>query len=307
MRRDTLIVLLVVLVLFGGLTAWVAAQGSASDPVRSDLARMSARLDSLESRLERTQGAVEGSVAGQGRLVSQLASLDGRMDDAGEGAAPSTRALNPPAVTAQPAASDASAVPETPDGTSPVDEFAALLALGVLEDGSEATPEQQARFWELARTTGALTDLMASLESRVSEDPADTDVRMDLADAYVAKLLTVPSGPERGVWGVKAEAQWQQVIDRDPEHWDAQFSQAENLSYYPAFLNRTDEALAGMERARTIQEELPSEPRHAKTYVLLSRLYVNKGQPDKARAALQQGLQRHPGNSTLQAALDALP
>ena len=45
----------------------------------------------------------------------------------------------------------------------------------------------------------------------MEQNPRHEEARMGLADAYVAKLLTVPGGPERGIWGMKAEKQWQTI------------------------------------------------------------------------------------------------
>ena len=129
---------------------------------------------------------------------------------------------------------------------------------------------------------------------------------MELADAYVAKLLTVPAGPERGIWGVKAEKQWQDVVKQDPDHWDAQYTLAFNYSMYPDFLNKTDDAIQGFERALAIQQRVQPKPQHAKTYVQLARMHKKKGNAKKAREVLELGQMRHPRDKQITAALAAL-
>ena len=186
-------------------------------------------------------------------------------------------------------------------------EFEELLASVLAGDYSMAgSIDDQERFWELARTTSVLDDLLDDLESSVASNPQDLAARLDLADAYVAKLLTVPAGPERGVWGGKAESQWQEVLSQDDRNWDAQFKLANNYSYYPEFLGKSAAAIEGLERARMLQQSLPAAAVHVQTYLSLSRVYLQAGQADKARAALENGMQLHPGDDALMAALDHL-
>jgi tetratricopeptide (TPR) repeat protein len=170
----------------------------------------------------------------------------------------------------------------------------------------EATAEEEERFWELARTSPCLRDLMRRLESEVAKNGRDVTARMALADAYVAKLLTVPAGPLRGIWGMKAEAQWRKVLEQDPDHWEAQFNLAYGQACCPDFMNLTGSAIEGLERARTIQERTAPQPRFARTYLELSRLYLKQGDPAKARAALRAGLELHPQERELQAAWEKL-
>ena len=122
------------------------------------------------------------------------------------------------------------------------------LVLSSVSDKSAST-EEQARFWEAARNTTLVDDSISSLESELAGSPRNTDLRMELGNAYVAKLLTVPAGPERAIWGMKAEKQWQKVVDQDPDHWEAQYTIAYGHSMYPEFLNKTDTAIKGFERA----------------------------------------------------------
>ena len=173
-------------------------------------------------------------------------------------------------------------------------------------DGT-ATAEEQERFWQATRTTGLVDDTITNLESYMEAHPQDNEARMELGDAYVAKLLTVPGGPERGIWGMKAEKQWQDVVKQDPDHWDAQYTLAFNYSMYPDFLNKIDDAIAGFERALEIQGRTQPKPQHAKTYVQLARMHNKKGNTEKAREVLELGRMRHPQDKQITAALQGLP
>jgi len=140
----------------------------------------------------------------------------------------------------------------------------------------------------------------------VNTNPQDAEARMDLADAYVAKLLTVPAGPERAIWGMKAENQWRDILKQDPDHWDAQYTLAYGHSMYPEFLNKTDEAIAGLQKALKIQERVEPKAAHAKTYVQLARMYKRKRNTKKVREVLELGRTRHPRNDEIAKALQTL-
>ncbi len=173
-------------------------------------------------------------------------------------------------------------------------------------DGT-ATLDEQAAFWKAARTGTVLGDLIGSLEDQIEQTPRDTDLRMELADSYVAKLLTVASGPERGVWGAKAETQWRANLEIDPNHWDSQYSLAFNHSMYPEFLNKTDESVRGFENALAIQRREPTvEPRHAKTYLGLARMYKRQGKIDKALDLMREASAMFPTDKAVGASLQSL-
>lgn len=169
----------------------------------------------------------------------------------------------------------------------------------------EATPDDEARFWELARTTGALDDLMKELEQAVATAPRDVDAKMHLASAYTAKLLTVPDGPERGAWAAKAEAQWGKVLELEPEHWEARYSRAFSWSQWPPFLGKGPAAIKEFEKLVDQQRGMTPEPQQANVYLQLSQLYRSQGNVERANETLRTGLERHPDAAALRDALDA--
>ncbi len=183
-------------------------------------------------------------------------------------------------------------------------EFEDLLARLIGSDYDLHGPDEEIqRFFELARGTGFLEEHLRALEERVAAYPGDLEARMDLAGAYVAKIMTMPHGPEQGVWGSKAEEQWRAVSERDSEHWAAHFALGNNFSFYPDVMGKTGEALRYLERARAIQEELAPAPEHVRTYLSLARLYLRDGRKTEARSTLEAGLRFHPGNEELLAEL----
>ncbi len=308
MTREAVSLLVVTLVLFGGLAAWaVVGQTSALGADGETAAALTARLDDLGQQLHATRSQLTRADQDRRQLAVDLSLFSTRLA-ALEAGGPGFGEVGPIDVPVPGLVQTPAATADHNDPDALETEFADLLALGILDDfGNRATPDQEARFWELARTTNVLSDLIDNIEAALAADPGNAELRMELADAYVTKLLTVPAGPERGVWGVKAEQQWKDVAAANPQHWESEFRLGVNYSYYPSFLNKTGEAIAGMERARAILANRPAEPRHVQTYIVLSRLYDTQGDGDKARAALLEGLNRHPGDADLAAALAALP
>jgi tetratricopeptide (TPR) repeat protein len=129
---------------------------------------------------------------------------------------------------------------------------------------------------------------------------------MGLAQAYVAKLMSIPQGPEQGLWSNKAVQQWQAVLEKDPDHWEARYSLAFNWSMWPDFLNKTPDAIREFEKVREVQERQTPEAKHADTYLQLSRLYVKQGKADKAKDVLRSGLGRFPQDEDLKKALASM-
>ncbi len=169
----------------------------------------------------------------------------------------------------------------------------------------EATAEESERFWELARTSGALAEVIQELAQKVEQVPADVNARMQLAQAYLAKLLSVPDGPERGTWAMRAEGQWQKVLELDGAHWEARYSLAVSWSYWPEQFNKTPDAIRQFEMLREQQTRMAPDPEQANVYLTLAMLYRKMGNHEKARGALEEGLARHAGHDGLKKALEA--
>lgn len=295
---------IVALTMAGGAVVVALTQRGRTAPPTPASPELHATVARLEQALDRHADALDSAARERAWLRARLADAP-----AGERSAAPARDAAAPAPIATPAATTPSTEPAPTDThTNPDDEpaFRAMLAR-VLGIASDATPEEQTRFWEMARSSGHLARIIESLEDRIADDPKDAAARMQLADAYVAKLLTVPAGPERGVWGMKAEAQWKAVAERDPNHWESQYRLGENWSHYPDFMNKTADAIGAFERARTIFEASPPDPRQAGAYVQLARLYLKQGNTDLARQVLGAGTARFPGDEAIRDALRTLP
>lgn len=282
-----------------------------SQMTRSDVAQLQSAPKAKDPALERLEAKVDALVAEVQALhrerqeaVDRLAVVERDLGAARRTLGEQAVALrNLPSGAAPVAAADPQ-TSATEDAAQEAAKKAEFEALGKKIFAHQATPDEQARFWELARTTGVLTDLIAELSKKVEQAPADADARMQLAQGYLAKLLTVPDGPERGAWAMKANEQWQKVLESQPEHWEARFSLAIAWSRWPDFLNKTPDAIREFETLRQQQARMNPEPHQSQTYLQLALLYRKVGNYDKAKQVLQEGLVRHPGEEALQKAME---
>jgi len=309
MHRPLIVLLALSISLLGGLSAWtLAASADERSSTSTEVARLSADVARLEQAVSVASAQQAELTRDRSRMLLLLDTLDARLRTE-QPIEARTTAGGAPGV-AEPAAADGPGTGTAQEAAaagrqSPQAEFLALLAAGVLDDGGSR--EQQERFWELCRTTPVLGELIADLEAQVEADPGDVAARMQLADAYVAKLLTVPGGPERGLWSERAEQQWKSIAATDQGHWESRFALGENYSYYPPFMNKAAEALSWLGEARALQGALPPQPAFARTYALIARVQQQQGQAAAARATLQDGLRLYPDDAELLAALASLP
>lgn len=264
----------------------------------NDLAASATSTVGLSKRVDRAESTLE-------ELARSLAALD----EASKAAITAVSTTRPPGAEALERGGPTPRVGTEPPAVDSAEEaeFADLFERLLGHDMDlHGSPEDIERFWQLARTTGVVDAQLKRLAAQVEGNPRDVGLRMALARAYVAKLFTVPGGPEQGLWGERAEAQWQTVLELEPEHWEAQFTLANNWGYYPDFMGKTADAIAGLEHARQIQQGLAPDPRHVQTYLSLARLYQRKGDEERVRSILEAGLSFFPGDEQLLAVLAEL-
>lgn len=276
--------------------------GLASAPRAKDPA-----VERLEAKLDALAGEVAALRKERGNAGERVAALGQALDAARKTLDEQAAAIA--ALRSRPAAAaPAPAVPDEDAAARKAEKQAAARQefeeLRKKVFGGSATRDEQQRFWELARTTGALAELVQELSGKVEQAPADVNARLQLAQAYLAKLLSVPEGPERGVWAMKAEEQWQKVIEQDRENWEARFSLAVSWSYWPEQFNKTPDAIKQFEILREQQTRMQPESGQAQVYLQLSLLYRRMGNLDKAKQALEEGRARHPDDESIKKALE---
>jgi tetratricopeptide (TPR) repeat protein len=157
-----------------------------------------------------------------------------------------------------------------------------------------------------ARKANASEALIRSFQTLVEENPQETSAHCLLARAFIEALMAEPNFIQKGEWAKKADAEYLEAIRLDPASWEAHYSRAFSLSWWPEQLGMLPEAIRSFERALELQGGSAAQPRYADTYAQLGRLYTRAAKTDKAVSVLSEGLRLYPGNEELKKQLDLL-
>ncbi|MFN0206643.1 MAG: hypothetical protein ACKVS6_10085 [Planctomycetota bacterium] len=246
------------------------------------LASMDARFASLEKKLESLQMQPAVANAPPPRVS------DKDIEDA------VTRILaNRPADA--PVALDSSAKKDTKKDTKK--EFTDLFAKLTDPDGSW---ESRERIWKQLQEAGMMDQAIEALRKRAEDSQGSADAQYELAQAYIAKLQTVKDNSEMGKYAMLADQMFDKALTVDPQHWEARFSKAISLSFWPAFTGKPAEAVTQLETLRKQQEDRGgSNPEYAKTYQILGNLYQQQGKPDQAQEIWKKGASLFPNDAEL--------
>lgn len=159
--------------------------------------------------------------------------------------------------------------------------------------------------WNKAKEAGLTDELIALFEQRAEENPNDADAQAELGFAYIAKIQQVTDGPMKGQLGVQADQAFDRALEVDPNHWDARFTKAISYSFWPAFTGKPAQAVTQLEILVERQANLPRDPKHAQTYLMLGNLYQQQGRLEEAQQAWANGAALFPTNQELAAQVAA--
>jgi tetratricopeptide (TPR) repeat protein len=151
---------------------------------------------------------------------------------------------------------------------------------------------------------GQIDDVIAALKQRAADNPNDASSPTTLGEAQLNKLKALKDAGadnnELGILAMQADQSFNAALKIDPQNWEAQFVKASSMYYWPADPARDNDVVQRLSGLVDQQETLPSQPEFAQTYMVLGNEYQKIGQPDKAMATWQLGLQKFPGDSSLQ-------
>jgi tetratricopeptide (TPR) repeat protein len=164
--------------------------------------------------------------------------------------------------------------------------------------------ERTARLQEL-RKSGGLDELIADLQGHLRMQPGDAGANLLLAQACIQRIQAGDLGAEAGDLATLADRAFDNALSVDPGNWEARYSKAEALSYWPTAAGKSQEAIAQLEILLQQQAAGVAHPGHAKTHLLLGNLYMNAGHKQMALTIWQQGLAAFPSNGHLQQQLSA--
>ncbi|MBM3991097.1 MAG: hypothetical protein FJ298_08815 [Planctomycetes bacterium] len=252
-------------------------QASAPAPESQRLAALESRVESLSQAIEAGLSAGPSRIeAGDDQIERAVARWMENNGKRGADAAPAPTAL----------------VDKSPEQRL-ADAFAAL------EDPALTDAERQ-KIWAELGKAGLVDALLAKFEERAKLAPNDPDAQVDLGSAYLQRLFQATPGPEQGLWAGKADKAFDAALALDSNHWDARFSKAVSLSFWPPIFGKQKEAISHFETLLTQQSHSSAaDPRFAQTHLLLGNLYQQSGNAAKATGTWSAGLALYPDDAAL--------
>jgi tetratricopeptide (TPR) repeat protein len=248
---------------------------------------LAARLDGAEEDNAKLRGDIE-------RLRRDLGALALRPAPKGP-----TEVMTA-GTTEKPKATAAGTTAGTPAEDAPEDAAPVTLANALAElQNRELDFMSRETLWQKIREAKLTDQVVAELEKLAKADPKNPTAQVDLGNAYLKKLSEVPPGPMQGIWGNKADRAFDAALESDPEHWEARFTKAVSLSFWPPNLGKQGEAIKHFETLVSQQEGRAPKSDFAQTYMFLGNMYQQIGKSDKALETWRKGAALFPENASL--------
>ncbi len=166
--------------------------------------------------------------------------------------------------------------------------------------------QEQEAWWARIRESGRIDEVIEAFEANAESSPNDPDVQNALGVAYIQKLQTIDDGPIKGMWANKADKAFDAALALDENHWDARFTKATALAFWPPIFGKQAESVKQFEILIDQQEGSGQRnPGYSQSYVFLGNLYQQQGDVAKAREIWRRGLSQFPEDPQLQEALTA--
>jgi tetratricopeptide (TPR) repeat protein len=194
-------------------------------------------------------------------------------------------------------------VPRAPEPAS-AEGIAFTAAIDTLVSPHSTYTENQAA-WKQLLDSGRLADAAAELARRMADDPKNALYPSALGQAYLKMCATTTDVRAQAIWAMTADTDFETALNLDPSNWDARFTKAVAMSYWPAGLNKGDEVIQQFNMLIAQQEQQAPQPQFAQTYEWLGKQYEKAGQTDQALQVWQRGAALYPDNQSLQDSLAA--
>ena len=208
--------------------------------------------------------------------------------------------------------------PEAPAGPKPAPTTAATSTYASLEASRlngdvdvlvspQATHEQKQATWKRLRESGKLDLAIRELEQRAANEPRLAEYPAALGQAYLQKCATIQDVREQGILAMQADKVFDTALGLDPSNWEARFTKAVALSYWPANLNKSGEVIQHFQTLIEQQETQAPQPQFAETYSWLGDRYAKAGRSDYARTVWERGAALFPNHEGLKNKLAGAP
>ncbi len=154
--------------------------------------------------------------------------------------------------------------------------------------------------WKQLRDQGRLDPAIHELEQRMAADPQAAVYPAALGQAYFQKCATLQDMREQAILAMQADKVLDLALNLDPANWEARFTKAVALSYWPESMNKGPEVIEHFRTLIEQQEVQPPQPHFADSYVLLGDQYLKAGYADYAHLVWERGAGLFPSDDGLQ-------
>ena len=167
----------------------------------------------------------------------------------------------------------------------------------------QASHEQKEAAWKQLRESGRLDQAIEELDRRAASNPEVAAYPAALGQAYLEKCGTIQDVREQGILAMKADQVFDAALNLDANNWEARFTKAFAMSFWPTQMNRGTEVMQNFSTLVEQQEAQAPQPHSAQTYVRLGEEYQKYGHRDQAQQIWQRGVTLFPESQDLRSRL----
>jgi tetratricopeptide (TPR) repeat protein len=173
---------------------------------------------------------------------------------------------------------------------------------------SNQTPySQRSSVWKQLREQGGMDPAIRELEQRLASNPGNAQCAAVLGHAYLQKCGTISDVRDKGIFAMQADKLFDTALELDSQNWEARFTKAMALSYWPASMGKGDEVIQHFLTLIQQQETQPAQPQFAQPYLWLGDQYQKIGHPDEAHDVWARGAALYPTDHQLADRLASAP
>jgi tetratricopeptide (TPR) repeat protein len=143
---------------------------------------------------------------------------------------------------------------------------------------------------------------IAFFKQLVADNPEAPNAWMNLGYAYVDKI-PAEGAITQVLLANQALGHFSAALSKE-ESWLGRYTRGNSYLYWPAIFGRTQPAIADLERAIALSEQMGKRSYHARAYIALGEAYWRLNDLRKARQIWREALQLFPGNQELQVLLE---
>jgi tetratricopeptide (TPR) repeat protein len=188
----------------------------------------------------------------------------------------------------------------------PADASALNYSIDILV-APQASYAQKQAVWKQLREAGKLDQAIGDLERGMAENPRLASYPAALGQAYLQKCGTIQDVREQGILAMQADKVFDTALNLDPSNWEARFTKAVAMSYWPASLNKGQDVIEHFVTLIQQQEIQAPQPQFADTYLWLGDQYQKAGQSEEARNTWRRGAALFPDHAALKSRLTPAP